>query len=1423
MEPTAQQPHPRSASFVVRNAQTATEKEHKMTLWQGIKLYPKAVGWSLLISTCICMEGFDVCLLGTFYAFPQFNEKYGKQLSDGSYQVPAPWQAGLSNGAAVGEIIGLFLNGFISEAIGYRYTVMLCLVMITGFIAIFFTAQTVVALQVAEILAGIPWGVFQTLTITYASEVCPVALRGYLTTYVNFCWGLGQVIGIGVIKSMVGRNDQWAYRIPYALQWMWPLPLFIGVTMAPESPWWLVRKGRLTEAKKALLRLTSLNRETDFDPDETIAMMVHTTALEEKITRGATYLDCFRGTDLRRTEIVCMVWAIQNLSGNSFSGYSTYFLEQAGLETSKALDFALGQYGINMAGVFGAWFLMTVGIGRRSLYLYGLCGLCTMLLIMGFLGLAPSQSGALATGSIMLVWALCYQLSVGTVCYSLVAELSTRRLQIKTVVLGRNLYNIVGIVCNVLTPYMLNPGEWDWGNYAGFFWGGVCFLCIIYTYFRVPEPRGRSFAELDLLFEQGVPARKFASTQVDVFNHDITDTAEVEDHGSASSARRRVTPTVARWASSPSFSSSSAKANGDNNNVSLPPPPPSRSIIEPRQWSTPLAKTLAEAIEGYYTASSIRRSSGESEEEKSTDPFGARGDFITSPEISQVFGELVGLWFMTEWMAQGRPTAGVRFVELGPGRGTLMSDILRTVGQFRAFAAAVDEVWLVEASEALRMKQKDVLCGEGFFDALPIHAFESVATTLEDGRGKMTLSVSPSPSPARTAPQWRELMVVPTKRVIPLPGVKPKDNQAEFQLVRAKASTPTSLVLPEQPRYRHLKSQPGSRVEISPDSARYVSAIAKLVGPPPSKNGSVTKPAGAALIIDYGPSSTVPINSLRGIRAHQIVSPFSRPGQVDLSADVDFTALADHALEASAAVEVHGPVEQGAWLSQLGIQDRAARLMKTLTARADWAGENEVKKKEFESGWRRLVEAGPRGMGKAYKVMAIVPEGGGRRRPVGFGGAVVSGLEADQRTLAAHGVYAMTATTALTAQNTLGVQDVHITPPAFVEKQIRCVLEDIDVDVVKLGMLASSDTIATVSRTLKSIETGRSSFKLVLDPVTVSTSGAQLLPGDAVRNLRAMLLPSTYILTPNIPEATLLLRDADIHYRSPSSLDDLKALAQQVHALGPRYVLLKGGHMPLVRHTKQKATAADSDSDKVFVPFVLSHPRIAPLWHAYTHHAFPTALARGTLPAHIFKAYLVQDYHYLKHFARTYALAGYKSQSLASTVRSATTILHIRREMDLHLAYCADEFGLTLADMDAIPESAACIAYSRYILDVGLSSDLLALFVALAPCLIGYGHVAERIYREHTTAASTTPQAAAAQSLSLSSSPSSPSPSPYKDTSQGNKYWRWIENYVAADYRDAVITGTQLIEDMVADMGFRSSTGKIAELVEVFRTATEME
>jgi NADH dehydrogenase [ubiquinone] 1 alpha subcomplex assembly factor 7 len=260
-----------------------------------------------------------------------------------------------------------------------------------------------------------------------------------------------------------------------------------------------------------------------------------------------------------------------------------------------------------------------------------------------------------------------------------------------------------------------------------------------------------------------------------------------------------------------------------------------------------------------------------------------------------------------------------------------------------------------------------------FFDALPIHAFQSIHPTKPE---ITTSTTSPHGPPT---PQWRELLVAPTP--FNSTHVTRAANSPEFQLSLAKSPTPHSLLLPEiSPRYKALKSHPGSLIEISPEALFYATDFALRIGGD-TTNNKKPAPSGAALILDYGPSSTIPLNSLRGIRAHKAVSPFSSPGLVDLSADVDFTALAEAALGASPGVEVHGPVEQGFFLQAMGIRERAEQLLKGV--------KDEEGRGRIEGSWKRLVERGGGGMGRIYKVMAIVPTSGGTgRRPVGFGGDV---------------------------------------------------------------------------------------------------------------------------------------------------------------------------------------------------------------------------------------------------------------------------------------------------------------------------------------------------------------------------------------------------------------------------------------------------
>lgn len=283
-----------------------------------------------------------------------------------------------------------------------------------------------------------------------------------------------------------------------------------------------------------------------------------------------------------------------------------------------------------------------------------------------------------------------------------------------------------------------------------------------------------------------------------------------------------------------------------------------------------------------------------------------------------------------------------------------------------------------------------------FFDALPIHAFQSVAPNPNEISRILTTPTGPLPltkptSQAQT-PQWRELVVTPTPstpNITTSTSLTTSKTQPDFQLSLAKASTPPSLLFPTlSQRYKSLLPTPGSVIEISPESHGYAADFARRIGGSSSKSSSnssfstkvKTRPSGAALILDYGPEDTIPTSTLRGIRSHQLVSPLTDPGLVDISADVDFTALAEVALAASPGVEVHGPVEQSGWLQSMGIRERAEMICKGL-------GQDEEGKKRVRGAIERLVERGGGAMGKIYKVLAIVPERGGRR-PVGFGGAV---------------------------------------------------------------------------------------------------------------------------------------------------------------------------------------------------------------------------------------------------------------------------------------------------------------------------------------------------------------------------------------------------------------------------------------------------
>jgi len=315
------------------------------------------------------------------------------------------------------------------------------------------------------------------------------------------------------------------------------------------------------------------------------------------------------------------------------------------------------------------------------------------------------------------------------------------------------------------------------------------------------------------------------------------------------------------------------------------------------------------------------------------DPIGAGGDFTTAPEVSQMFGEMVGLWLVQAWADQGCPQ-NPRLVELGPGRGTLMADILRVAKVAPEFLMDL-EVVLIEASPKLAEVQAEKLRGSGadvswqaqFDDSLTDRPLFLVANEFFDAL--------PVRQYVKTERGWCERMVTALN--------------GELQFALAPVPVPPSVIPPDRGA-----APDGGVYETSPASLALAEDIA----------GIIAAKGGAALMIDYGyVAETISAGgfgeTLQAVGGHQFADVLAEPGEDDLSAHVDFSALAAAGKRGGAAV--FGPITQGGLLAGIGITERAEQLVKAHPAEAD----------DLIQATERLI--GPDQMGTLFKALAFLP------------------------------------------------------------------------------------------------------------------------------------------------------------------------------------------------------------------------------------------------------------------------------------------------------------------------------------------------------------------------------------------------------------------------------------------------------------------
>ncbi|KAJ5242047.1 uncharacterized protein N7469_000374 [Penicillium citrinum] len=490
--------------------------EHQMGSWEAAKKHPWACFWAFMMCFTIVMESFDMFLNGNFVALPAFREKYGVYHSDG-WVIPTRWQSALFQAGQCGAFVGVFAAGPVTNRLGYRWTTILALVLMNATIFVSFFANSLTLLTVGQALEGVPWGFFIANSPAYASEIVPISLRGACTATLQMSWSIGSIIVAGATYALNKRGDEWSWRIPLALQWIFPTPLMLLVFFAPESPWWLIRRGRKEEALKSI---KSLGTKDPADAQRSLAMIERTVEIEANMGGAPSLLDLFKGTDLRRTIITCLIYASQNFAGNLIANQATYFFEQAGMSPDRAFQLNLVNACLQFFANICSWFV-TAWFGRRTLYLWGTAANIVLLVILGICAsIAQNNSTNYAQASLGILISFGYALTLGPISYTIIAETSSVRLRALSTGVGRAAYYIAEIPMIYLSSQMLNTTGWNLAGKCGYIWAGTALVCWVLAYFGLPELKHRSYREIDILFNRKVPARKFKKTVIDVHENE---------------------------------------------------------------------------------------------------------------------------------------------------------------------------------------------------------------------------------------------------------------------------------------------------------------------------------------------------------------------------------------------------------------------------------------------------------------------------------------------------------------------------------------------------------------------------------------------------------------------------------------------------------------------------------------------------------------------------------------------------------------------------------------------------------------------------------------------------------------------------------------------------------------------------------------
>ncbi|CAK7267156.1 hypothetical protein SEPCBS119000_002397 [Sporothrix epigloea] len=482
----------------------------------------KAILWSLLFMLPVILVGYSQNLVVSLLAQPQFQERFSAQEDD----FGAVWMLAVQMCSVSSALLGGMVVGWLSSRFSVRLILATSLLFFLACSCINVWAPTMSIILVGTLLQGLCSGGFGTLASSYITDACTPSISQVMTGMINCCWVIGQLASYGVLWSTVNLKGPRAYQIPMALQWVIPLPVFIACVLAPASPWWHVRRGNTEAALRALRRLTSSSQRPPHQAASGAGSSIvpavirlgeiqRVVTLEtEQATYDISFRGCFRGANLRRTEIAVMVNAGQVIVGFAIACQLVNFMRLAGLQSSDSIKMAFFNAIILLVGSL-CYFVFYTRFSTRTLYVAGLVCLWPVLAMIGTLevlkraGFVQHRGGSWGQAILLFGWSFLYGATIGPATNSIVCNVSSAALRTKTLALSRTANDVFSLVQASAGPYMLGQDKANLQGLTAFPAVGLITVWLVWTVVRLPEMQDIPQAVLDVLFERRIPARRF--------------------------------------------------------------------------------------------------------------------------------------------------------------------------------------------------------------------------------------------------------------------------------------------------------------------------------------------------------------------------------------------------------------------------------------------------------------------------------------------------------------------------------------------------------------------------------------------------------------------------------------------------------------------------------------------------------------------------------------------------------------------------------------------------------------------------------------------------------------------------------------------------------------------------------------------------